>query len=126
MLFMDEISSILNSPSSQDQWKRLLILPRAILPARLSPNNADSRSVAGKVKARIRRWRAGEIKDLWEEAKEPPKGRGRKRKEPTTVTQEEWNAKRALKFVAEGQFSRASQALLSQGVAPITEENMIP
>ena len=62
--------------------------------------------------------------ELWQEAKNPPKIRGRKKREADEATQEEWNARRAAKFVAEGQYSRASQSLLSQGIAPITTENI--
>ena len=32
--------------------------------------------------------------------------------------------KRALQFIAEGQYSRALEALVSEGVAPVTQETL--
>ena len=109
------------------QWSRLLMFAKVILPAKcFHGKKEDGRSQAAAVKDNIKRWRNGEILSLWQEAKkgDVTKGKKRKKKKENEPTQDDLNAKRALKFVAEGQYSRASEALLSQGVAQVTSETL--
>ena len=40
-------------------------------------------------------------------------------------TQESLNAKRALRFISEGQYSRAAQALTSPGMAASSQDNLV-
>ena len=102
-----------------------MLLARVILPATGSPRSSNSAlSSALAVKERIRRWRSGQIMDLWLEAKNPKKPRGRKPKEPEASTQESKNATRALRFISEGQYSRAAQSMMSAGIAPPTPKNI--
>ena len=72
------------------------MIGKAILPASKTPPKPEDVSQAAKIKERIRRWKDGQFKELWEEAvamqKVPPK-RGRKRKQQEVkVSQEVRNA----------------------------------
>ena len=108
-------------------WVKLLIFARVILPA-TSPRS----SVGDQVKTRLRRWRAGEAAQLWQEALqsiEPRPRRGRKkRRDDEELTEEEKlkkrNAKRAGTMASEGQFHRALQALTSAGMAEPNRETV--
>ena len=80
-----------------------------------------------KVKERIRRGRAGEFLALWDEAvllQQAPT-RGRRKKSPVEeVHLEVRNAKRSLRLIREGQYTRAGQALTSAGLAQQTRATM--
>ena len=99
------------------------MLARAILPAGKSPPHPGDSSQATKVKERIKRWKEGEYRALWEEAialQEAPKqkkGRGKKKPEEEEISQEVRNARRSHKLIIAGQYTRASQALVSPGLA---------
>ena len=120
-----------DSINDEQLWVKVLIFPRVILPA-TAPRQDGTVSLASAVKERLRRWRAGEIGQLWQEAlatiKEQPK-RGRKRKRGDVVADEEKalrkrNADRANILAGEGQFTRAIQALTSAGMAPPNKETL--
>ena len=127
-LLIDELSSTINNPSVSTQWTKLLMLPRAILASKGGSKAAsDARSSAAMVKDRIKKWRSGDVATLWAEAKEvhKPSTSRRRKQQPNVPTQDDLNASRALRFVAEGQYSRAAQALMSEGVAPTTPHNIL-
>ena len=89
-------------------WVKLLIFARVILPA-TSPRS----SVGDQVKTRLRRWRAGEAAQLWQEALqsiEPRPRRGRKkRRDDEELTEEEKLKKRNAKRAGRGRWpARAS------------------
>ena len=65
--------------------------------------------------------------ELWGEAKKETnkKKRGRTKKQRASVaSQDQINARRANKLVSEGQYSRASQALMSDGIAEVTAKTV--
>ena len=94
-----------------------------ILPAGRGPRIADAVSQGKLVKERLRRWRAGEYRQLWEEAKNLTKSsqtkskKNKLKKAPNEKTQEEINAARAAIFTQDGQYTKALQALGSAGMA---------
>ena len=123
---MDELASTTANPDSVAQWTRLMLLPRAILSAHCCRGRPEEgTSQATLVKDRIKRWIAGDIDGLWRESKGVAvRGRGRKKKGTTTPpTQEQLNARRANKLIAEGQYGRAAQALTSNGVATVSADS---
>ena len=113
------------SDSGEDRHLSLhLMFVRCILPAGQGPRSGASRAAAiglGRtVKERLRRWKGGEVIELWEEAVEqsrvkPRRGRKRQVEEETQASR---NAVRARTLTQDGQYSRACQALTSAGMAP--------
>ena len=103
------------------------MLSKCILPAsNILNNQQEGKSQAEVVKDRIKRWRKGEKTLLWNEAKKPKKQKGRKRKgqQQNDKTQEEVNARRCKKLLEEGQYNRASSALVSEGIVDATPETI--
>ena len=81
--------------SSTQQWAKLMMLSKFILPAsNILNNQREGKSQAEAVKDRIKKWRKGEKTLLWNEAKKPKNQKGRKRKgqQENDKTQEEINA----------------------------------
>ena len=110
-------------PEDVQMWKKLFMFPRVIIPATVQRGSA---SLGQAVKERLRRWRAGEAKALWDEvlatiANSGKEKRGKKRPASEVLSDEELlsqrNVKRARTIVSEGQFSKAIQALTSAGMA---------
>ena len=90
---------VANNPSNVANHILLSMVARAILPAGKSPPHPGETTQADKIKERIRRWRAGEFRALWEEAialqKVPARKGRRKKQQPEKVTQEARNATRS-------------------------------
>jgi hypothetical protein len=111
---------VANNPANLANHILYSMLARVILPAGKAPPHPGDTTQAHKIKERIRRWRAGEFRALWEEAialqKLPVKMRRKKKQQETEVTQESRNAIRSSRLVKEGQYSRAAQALTSAGL----------
>ena len=112
-------------------WTKLLMFPLVIIPA--SAPRTSEQSLGDQVKGRLRRWRAGEAAQLWQEAvqltEKQPRKRGRKRRgDEENLTEEEKlrkrNAKRAATKAGEGQFTRALQALTSAGMAEHSRQSV--
>ena len=126
-LLADELESLSSSPALVSLWSRVLLIAKTILSVNcLQGSREEGRSQAAIIKERIKRWRKGDIVSLLNEAKTGKNRRQRgKRKRATEIpTQEEMNLRRAKKFIAEGQYSRASEALGSQGLAEVNEETV--
>ena len=111
---------VANNPANLANHILYSMLARVILPAGKSPPHPGDTTQANKIKDRIRRWRGGEFRALWEEAiamqKMPAKKRKKKKQQESEVTQESRNAIRSSRLVKEGQYSRAAQALTSAGL----------
>ena len=98
---------------------------RVILPAGGGPRLGDAFSQGKRVKERLRRWRQGEYRQLWDEAvqltKPPAQAKRRQRRtgesEVKEKTQEEKNAVRAGKLAQDGQYTKSLQSLTSAGMA---------
>ena len=111
-----------DNPGEIRLWALESMFSRAILPAGRGPRAGDGCSQSRLVRERLRRWRAGEYSQLWEEAKaltkeHRPRGRRGRVHEPEN-SQEKRNAERATTLAQEGQYTRALQALTSAGMAP--------
>ena len=106
------------NPGDESVWILESIFFRCILHAGQGPDLGDQWSNVKIIKERLRRWRAGECGQLWEEAKacqvERPV-RGKKKR--VDMSLEERNAIRCKVKAQEGQYSRAMQALVSCGLA---------
>ena len=92
---------------------------KCVVPA-VKDRRTDTIRAANNIEARIGRWSRGEYKELWEEAvnltvTQTATRRGRRGN--MTRSQEQVNAERARKLTMVGQYSRASQALSSAGMA---------
>ena len=75
---------------------------------------------------RLGRWRHGQYGQLWDEAVNTNKlrGRGRRKTAQQEPSQEEKNVKRATRLAQEGQYTRAMQSLLSGGMAENTRDTV--
>ena len=135
--FARELASLLdrikNQPEQVRNWVLQAMFARCILPAGRGPRAGDAYSQARLVRERLRRWRAGEFVQLWDEAVEltrerPRQGRPRKRGRPGRRRQQQQeqdeqesqakrNAERATTLAQDGQYTKALQALTSAGMA---------
>ena len=108
-------------PEDLRNWKLLLMFWRTILPAGRGPRISDAYSQTRLVRERLRRWRGGEYKHLWDEATTLTKQKKSSRKKTSQLdkTQADINAERAAILASEGQYSKAIQALTSEGMAPV-------
>ena len=142
--FARELASVLSrikaQPDQVQNWVLQGMFARCILPAGRGPRAGDAYSQARLVRERLRRWRAGEFVQLWEEAVEltrerPRQGRPRRRGRPgrrRQLQQEEdeeesqakKNAERAATLAQDGQYTKALQALTSAGMAAHTRANI--
>ena len=110
-LYTNVCYRVANNPSNLANHILYSMLARVILPAGKAPPHPGDTTQAVKVKERIRRWRAGEFRSLWEEAismQKVPAKRKRRKQQQTVVSQEERNATRASRLIKEGQYSRAA------------------
>ena len=77
------------------------------------------------VRARIRRWQAGDIMGLWSEVLEEEDRLTQHRRKPKKITAESVraaNARRARHAMEDGQYKKATQALTSDGLAQASAE----
>ena len=127
--FARELASLwhnLGSDTVDDRlWLLESIFARCILPAGRGKRIADAYSQSRVVKERLRRWRAGEYRQLWDEAVQVTKKRPKKSSKARRYqgdfeekSAEERNADRAAALAGEGEYARAVQALGSAGMAP--------
>ena len=142
--FARELASLLdrikNQPEQVRNWVLQAMFARCILPAGRGPRAGDAYSQARLVRERLRRWRAGEFVQLWDEAVEltrerPRQGRPRKRGRPGRRRQQQQeqdeqesqakrNAERATTLAQDGQYTKALQALTSAGMASHSSANI--
>jgi hypothetical protein len=114
--------NLVADPGDESLWVLEAIMSRCILPACRGPRVADAYSQGRLVKERLRRWRAGEYRELWEEAvtltkRQPKARRQRGGQDPEERSQEQRNAERARVLAQEGEYTRSLQALTSAGMA---------
>ena len=81
------------------------------------------------IRERLRRWQEGQCGELWAEAvageKAKPKRRKKKQGEGgEPKSQEEKNAARSVILAQEGQYTKALEALVSNGLAECTPETL--
>ena len=126
-LLTNVCSRVASNPSNLANHILLSMLARVILPAGKTPPHPGNTTQAAKIKERIRRWKIGEFRSLWDEAiatQKAPSRRGRKKQQQDEVSQETRNAVRSSRLVKDGQYSRAAQALTSAGLAQKSRTTM--
>ena len=111
--------NIAHYPSRLVNWQLFFMLPRCILATPVRGGRTHWREVLKLVQSRIRRWKAGEIGELWSAMLEEGSrwSRRRRPKSPTPESQRHSNVRRAKLATEEGQYRKALQALLSEGIA---------
>ena len=117
-------SDIVRHPSCMAKWQLLFMLPRCILASPVRGGRSHYRETLELVRGRICRWKAGEFTDLWADVVEEDLRwvRKRQRKAPTPNSLCLSNARRARHLTEEGQYKKALQALLSEGIAGASAE----
>ena len=111
------------NPQSTKEWLLHYILPKCILPANKVIKKRGGPTHTAIIKERIRRWRKGGAKELWEEAIAiTSKGTKKKQKKSgkEVPSQQDTNIRRCRDLVREGQYSKAAQALNSAGISAHT------
>ena len=123
-ILSDLCSDIVRHPSCMAKWQLLFMLPRCILASPVRGGRSHYRETLELVRRRIRRWKAGEFTDLWSDVVEEDSRwvRKRQRKAPTPNSLRLSNARRARRLTEEGQYKKALQALLSEGIAGASAE----
>ena len=119
-LVCDRVTSGLDATEA---CSALFIMPRVTLPAAPKGRGAGAaQNQAADTKDRLRRWRAGEGGQMWTDLTTQPRGGARagRRKKQADPTQPERNVARASTLAQEGQYTRALQALLSQGMDQVS------
>ena len=116
--------------TSITNWCLFYLFPFCILPA--VPKDRRIRrsglSQTQAIRERLRRWRRGEVVQLWRDAVKVTAMARRKnearRKVPSTAEEQlDYNARRASMYAADGQYRKAMQQFGSEGLAPATEAN---
>jgi hypothetical protein len=107
-----------NDPS-YDNWTRLFLLSKCILASPVRSGKAHWKDNERLVKDRIRRWRNGNITGLWLEAvaRFPRKVSSKTGKQDLKEDPQRIN--RVLRFIQEGNYSKAVKALTSDGIAAV-------
>ena len=123
-LLADLSSNIMRNPLCLEKWRRLFMLPCCILASPVRGGRSHWRQTLETVRRRIRRWKAGDIIGLWSDVEEENSRWSRKRrpKAPSPNSLRLANAWRAKRLTEEGQYKKALQALLSEGVAGASPE----
>ena len=121
-LLCDVLSAIVINPSLEGPWRRLFMLAKCILANPPRGGRSHWRDTLKLVRARIQRWKEGDLLGLWAEALSGSKGlRARsaraKAKSPSIESLRRSNATRARRAVGEGQYKKALQSLTSMGLA---------
>ena len=116
-------------PSDVGAWKCLFMVSFCIFPSfrpdkRMRRTDGDL-TLVQKIRRRLSRWRNGEQRELWEEAMQLTKmARTSKRRQLSDEELLDMNTRRAAKHAAEGELSKAAEALTSAGLAPPSAENL--
>ena len=101
----------------------LAILPKCVLPADKQERGKGGKTLTATIKERMHRWRRGEIHDLWIKAVKIGSRRTGKKKQPrkpSPDTQQATNKRRTTDLAREGQYTKATEALTSAGIATTT------
>ena len=123
-ILTSSLDLIIASPSDPEAWTKLFMLPKAILS---SPPRGVCRSWsenARLIKDRIKKWNEGEHLQVWYDRVSELSRQSRHRRHGPPRSPRAFNAARARRFVEEGQYRKASQALTSHGLADPDEDSL--
>ena len=115
------LSSICDEPNDITRWSKLFMLAKCVLFNPRAAHRLPWRDILRQVKARLRRWASGDWAELWAEAVSEghPKP---KRAGSSTKPQHYHNIRQARSAVHDGQYTKAIQALTSEGLASPSNE----
>ena len=126
-IFKDVLQDVYSAPANLDGWKKFFMLAKCILFSPASGWRYFWRDTLKSVRARIRKWREGDILGLWSEVLDEGESLGRRRK-PKKESSESLltaNARRARRAMENGQYKKATQALTSSGLAQASQEVLV-
>ena len=121
----DVFRAISGDPSNLDGWAKFFMLSRCILANPERGGRCHWRDTVRIVRARIRRWKEGDIMGLWSEVGAVEDRLHHRRGKPrklSPVSLRAANARRARRAIEDGQYKKAMQALSSDGLAPASAE----
>ena len=110
-ILVDNVFTSINKNfSDSESWRKLFMLPHCILS---NPVNGHRLHWDEILKSRIDRWQSGDIDRLWSDYLDTV----RSLKGPKSVSTISTNVRRAKRATEAGQYSKAIQALTSDGLA---------
>ena len=126
-LLGDLCYNVRHNSSDTDEWKKLFMLPRCILSSPPKAGRMLWYETVRMVKARIKKWRAGALSELWEEVQSNQKTfkklmRSLSKRSRDGHSLRKQNVRRARTAVENGQFRKVIKALSSEGLAKVTQE----
>ena len=111
-------TEIIRNPANLGLWARLFILPKCILASPAAGCRLPWREILQRVRGRLQRWLSGEVDSLWSDACADARSLSKRAvSSVSTSSQRSSNARRARLAVQNCQFSKAIQALSSEGLA---------
>ena len=127
-LVSDVFSTVCRDPSNLVAWREVFMLPCCILANPARGGRSHWRDTLNLVRARIRKWKADQIPDLWADVMTVTDVHARRRKKSNkTLSLEQLrrkaNARCAKRAIGNGKYRKAMQALSSDGVAQATPED---
>ena len=101
--------------NSIQAWVEWAMLPKCVLMAPPRQGKSNKRETANITRQRCERWLAGERLELWADG---PNSKRQKSKSPSSGCQISLDRKhqRCIELVADGQYSKATSALVSPGL----------
>ena len=121
----DALQDVCSHPSNLSAWCKLLMLPKCILANPSRGGHSHCCDTLNTVRSRISRWSKVNVWELWEElvaVDGRTKKHQRKPREITVEFQREIKVRRARQAIEDGQYKKAIQALMSDGVAQASAE----
>ena len=119
--FSECLSAMCDAPADLSRWSKLLMLAKCVLASRATGHRLRWREILTLCRSRIDRWLAGDIATLWPEAMAGGKSLA-KRIQSSSGSQRSHNIRRAKLAVQDGQYSKAIEALTSNGLATPSAE----
>lgn len=120
----DVLQSICSDPSIVASWVKFFMLARCILSNPARGGRSHWREILKTVRARIAKWRDGEVVELWEGvvAENDRLKRHHCRRPSSIESLRLANARRAHRAVEDGHYRKAIQSLSSAGLASATAD----
>ena len=113
------LSEVVRDPADLSLWTRLFMLAKCVLASPAAGHRLPWREILQRVKGRLQRWFAGDLGSLWLEACASGHSLSKRAdSSASTSSQRSNNVRRAKLAVQDGQFTKALQALTSEGLAP--------
>ncbi len=115
------LRSVVRNPDEPSEWSRLFILAKCVLASPAAGQRLRWREIMKRVKSRLQRWADGDLVSLWSEALEDARSLARRQSRSSAPTSTS-NSRRARRAAQDGRYSKAIQALTSDGLASPSPE----